>query len=81
MKDILEGIVTNKQKAIKNDPVKFLSSIDDDIQSLYNDLQNQEDTAAIQTKKELIDLLIAKQRKMNFDETDIRVASNLKFKE
>ena len=75
----IRGIVSNKQKAIKNDPVKFLSSIDDDIQSLYNDLQNQEDTAAIQTKKELIDLLIAKQRKMNFDETDIRVASNFEI--
>ena len=75
----IKGIVANKQKAIKNDPVKFLSSIDDDIQSLYNDLQNQEDTAAIQTKKELIDLLIAKQRKMNFDETDIRVASNFEI--
>jgi len=75
----IRGIVANKQKAIKNDPVKFLSSIDDDIQSLYNDLQNQEDTAAIQTKKELIDLLIAKQRKMNFDETDIRVASNFEI--
>ena len=75
----IRGIVANKQKAIKNDPVKFLSSIDDDIQSLYNDLQNQEDTAATQTKKELIDLLIAKQRKMNFDETDIRVASNFEI--
>ena len=75
----IKGIVANKQKAIKNDPVKFLSSIDDDIQSLYNDLQNQEDTAAIQTKKELIDLLIAKQREMNFDETDIRVASNFEI--
>ena len=75
----IKGIVANKQKAIKNDPVKFLSSIDDDIQSLYNDLQNQEDTAAIQTKKELIDLLISKQRKMNFDETDIRVASNFEI--
>ena len=75
----IRGIVSNKQKAIKNDPVKFLSSIDNDIQSLYNDLQNQEDTAAIQTKKELIDLLIAKQRKMNFDETDIRVASNFEI--
>ena len=75
----IRGIVANKQKAIKNDPVKFLSSIDNDIQSLYNDLQNQEDTAAIQTKKELIDLLIAKQRKMNFDETDIRVASNFEI--
>ena len=75
----IRGIVANKQKAIKNDPVKFLSSIDDDIQSLYNDLQNQEDTAATQTKKELIDLLISKQRKMNFDETDIRVASNFEI--
>ena len=75
----IRGIVANKQKAIKNDPVKFLSSIDNDIQSLYNDLQNQEDTAAIQTKKELIDLLIAKQREMNFDETDIRVASNFEI--
>ena len=46
---------------------------------MYNDLQNQEDTAAIQTKKELIDLLISKQRKMNFDETDIRVASNFEI--
>ena len=75
--EYIRGIVANKQKEIKNDPVKFLSSIDDDIQSLYNDLQNQEDTViARQTKKELIDLLIAKQREMNFDETDIRVASN-----
>lgn len=30
-------------------------------------------------KKELIDLLIAKQREMNFDETDIRVASNFEI--
>ena len=77
--EYIRGIVANKQKAIKNDPVKFLSSIDNDIQSLYDDLQNQEDTAAIQTKKELIDLLIAKQREMNFDETDIRVASNFEI--
>ena len=79
-KEYIKGIVANKQKAIKNDPVNFLSSIDNDIKSLYNDFQNQEGTViASETKKELIDLLIKKQREMNFDETDIRVATNFEI--
>ena len=78
----LKDILIKREKAMKSDPVAFYRATDSNIESLYEEMQNDDNGDSIAaTKKILTETLIQKQKDMGVGNSAIRITSKSEINE
>ena len=72
-----KGVFSKRTKDMKDDIVKYITIADTDIQSLYEQMNSDDnESSKLETRKLITESLIEKQKKLNVDPSLVRITTN-----